>query len=296
MDYCLISTAYNKNVRIYVASTTNLVEKARKIHDTWPTASAALGRFLTISLMMGLMYKDDERLTIKLDGDGPLGFILADVSGKGTIRADIENPHVYLKYDEGPKKGKLNVSAAVGKGYLTITKDLNMKNYFTSSVEIVSGEIAEDFNYYFFTSEQTPSSVAAGVLVNTDQSILASGGFIIQALPNCDESAIISIEEILKNIEPISKMIHENKTPEDILHILSNGTEEILDKRELKYHCSCSKKKFEKALFSLETSVLDEMIKEDKKAEIVCNFCHKKYFFDESQLINLRNKKKSLPK
>lgn len=284
MDYAIIATAYDKQIRIYVAKTTKLVEKARKIHDTWPTASAALGRFLTISSMMGLMYKDKERLTLKIDGDGPIGFMLVEANSKGHVRADIENPHVYMKYDSGHMKGKLNVGGAVGNGYIYVTKDLNMKNYFTSSSEIISGEIAEDFTYYFAKSEQTPSSVAAGVLVNPNKSILASGGFIIQALPNCKEDVLTSLEGILSTLPPISTMISENKTPEEILSILSNGTEEILSKRELSYKCNCSRNRFKKALATLDKKTLDEIIKEDHQAEIICNFCHKKYIFDENEL------------
>ncbi|HHT98721.1 MAG TPA: Hsp33 family molecular chaperone HslO [Acholeplasma sp.] len=282
-DYTLIATAYDKMVRIYVSTSKNLVEEARKIHSTWPTATAALGRFLTVSAMMGLMYKGDERLTLRIDGDGPIKKMLVEANAQGEVRATIDNPYVYLKYNNG----KLNVGAAVGNGLLSVTKDLHMKNLFTSSSELQTGEIAEDFTYYFALSEQTPSSVGLGVLVDTDQSVLASGGYILQLMPGCPEKTIETIENIIKDIKPVSTMLNENMTPEDILHLLSNGTEQILDKREIKYYCNSSKEKFRTSLKSLDKETLQEIIDEDGKAEIICNFCNKKYVFDKEELLEI---------
>jgi len=286
-DYAIISYAYNKTVRIYAAKTTNLVEEARKIHDTWPTASAAFGRFLTVSAMMGLMYKKGERITLRIKGTGPIGSMLVEANPDGEVRGEISNPHIYMKYEDGPKKGKLNVGGAVGPGFLFVTKDLNMKEYFTSSSELQTGEIADDFTYYFVISEQVPSSVGLGVLVNTDQSILASGGYILQLMPGAKEETINKIESILKHIKPLSTLIHEGKTPEDITSILSDGVYQTLSTHDLKYYCPCSKDGFARSLSALENKDLDDLI-EDGHAEIECHFCHKKYIFSKEELKTIK--------
>jgi len=287
-NYAIISYAYDKTVRIYASLTTELVEEARKIHQTWPTASAAFGRFLTASAMIGLMYKKGERITLRIKGDGPIGSMLVESNPNGEVRGEIQNPNVYLKYNSGPKKGKLNVGAAVGKGFLFITKDLKMKNNFTSSTQLQSGEIADDFTYYFASSEQVPSSVGLGVLVNTDQSILASGGYILQLMPGVTEETITKIEQVIKTIKPMSTLIHEGKTPEDITDILSNHQYQVLSKHELKYHCPCSKDGFARSLSVLEKKDLDELIA-DGKAEIECHFCHKKYYYSKQDLEDIKN-------
>jgi molecular chaperone Hsp33 len=287
-NYAIISYAYNKTVRIYAAQTTTLVEEARQIHQTWPTASAAFGRFLTASAMIGLMYKKGERITLRIKGDGPIGSMLVESNPDGEVRGEIQNPNVYLKYNSGPKAGKLNVGAAVGKGFLFVTKDLKMKSNFTSSTQIQTGEIADDFTYYFVSSEQVPSSVGLGVLVNTDQSILASGGYILQLMPGATEETITKLEKIIKTIKPMSTLIHEGKTPEDITNILSDNHYQLLSKHELKYHCPCSKDGFARSLSVLEEKDLDELIA-DGQAEIECHFCHKKYHYSKQDLIEIKN-------
>lgn len=286
-DYAIISYAYDKTVRIYASQTTNLVEEARMIHQTWPTASAAFGRFLTASAMMGLMYKPGERITLRIKGNGPIGSMLVEANNSGQVRGEIQNPSVYLKYEEGPKKGKLNVGAAVGQGFLFVTKDLNMKEYFTSSSELQTGEIGDDFTYYFALSEQVPSSVGLGVLVNTDQSILASGGYILQLMPGIKEETIQTIEHILNSIKPMSTLINEGKTPEDITAILSNQNYQLLSKHDLSYHCPCTKDGFARSLSALDKKDIDEMI-EDGHAEIECHFCHKKYIFNKEDLEQIK--------
>jgi molecular chaperone Hsp33 len=291
-DYALKSYAYNQEVRIYVSKTTHLVEEARSIHQTWPTATAAFGRVLTVSAMMGLMYKEKETLTIRIKGDGPIGSMLVEANAKGEVRGEIQNPNVYMKYEDGPKKGKLNVGAAVGHGFLHVTKDLKMKDYFTSSSELQTGEIGDDFTYYFALSEQTLSSVGVGVLVDTDQSVLASGGYILQLMPDVSEKTIEKIEDIIAHIPPMTKLIQEGKTPEDILHILADGTEVILDKHPVSYTCHCSKKRFEKSLSALDDDTLHQLIHEDGQAEIECHFCHKKYLFSKEELEQIRLNRK----
>ncbi|MCF7930543.1 MAG: Hsp33 family molecular chaperone HslO [Acholeplasmataceae bacterium] len=287
-DYAIIATAYNQTVRIYVASSTHLVEEARKIHDTWPTATAALGRVLTVSAMMGLMYKQDERITIRIKGDGPIGPILVESNTKGDVRGEIRNPHVYLQYEDGPKKGKLNVGAAIGSGFLHITKDLGMKEYFTSSSDLQTGEIGDDFTYYFTTSEQTPSSVGVGVLVNTDYSVIASGGYILQLMPHATEETIVYLEHLISTLPSVSSLVKVGKTPEEILTLLANGTEEILKKTEISYTCHCSKDGFSKSLSALDEETMDILIHEDGQAEIECHFCHKKYMFSKDELLDIK--------
>lgn len=290
-NYAIISYAYNKTVRIYAAQTTDLVEETRKIHDLWPTASAAFGRFITASAMMGLMYKKKERITLRIKGNGPIGSMLVEANPNGEVRGEIQNGHVYMKYEDGPKKGKLNVGGAVGQGFLFVTKDLNMKEYFTSSTQLQTGEIADDFTYYFASSEQVPSSVGLGVLVNRDQSILASGGYILQLMPGVSEDTISAIEQTLKTIKPMSTLIHEGKTPEDIVSILSNGSYQILSKHPLTYHCPCSKDGFARSLSVLEEKDLDELIN-DGHAEIECHFCHKKYQYTKEELIEIKSSRR----
>jgi len=291
-DYALIGYAYNKTVRIYVATSTQLVEDMRNIHDTWPTATAALGRFLTASAMMGLMYKDEERITLRIKGDGPIGSMIVEANTFGEVRADISNPHVYLTYEDGPKHGKLNVSKAVGQGFLHVTKDLGMKDYFTSSSELQTGEIGDDFTYYFALSEQIPSSVGLGVLVNVDQSVLASGGYILQLMPNIEEETILYLEQLIANLPPMSSLIESGKSPEDILGLLANHSEQILLKKEIKYACHCSKDGFAKSLSALDEKTLNELIHEDGQAEIACHFCKKTYLFDKGELETIQIERK----
>ena len=279
MDYALIATAYDAMVRIYVANTTNTVKKIQKIHDTTSIASIALGRFLTVSAMMGFMYKDDERISLKIEADGIIGNMIMETNGKGYIKGDIENPHIDTS---------LTIKEAVGNGYIKVVKDLNMKNLFTSSSELVSGEIADDFTYYFTVSEQTPSSVAAGVSISKDNEIEAAGGFIIQVLPGCIDEVITIIENVLLEMPPVTTLIKEKLTCEEILSILSCNSENILSKKKIQYFCGCSKKRFQKALSTLNETTLTEIITEDKQAEIVCNFCKKKYIFDEKELKEIR--------
>jgi molecular chaperone Hsp33 len=291
-DYALIAYAYNKEVRLYVATSTHLVEEARIIHDTWPTATAALGRFLTASAMMGLMYKEGERITLRIKGDGPIGSMLVEANTLGEVRAEISNPHVYLKYDDEIKKNKLNVGAAVGQGFLHVTKDLGMKDFFTSSSELQTGEIGDDFTYYFALSEQIPSSVGLGVLVDIDQHVLASGGYILQLMPNASEQTISTIENLIKTLSPVTQMIHEGKQPEDILSILANHTEQILSKHQISYTCHCSKKGFSKSLSALDQETLNQLIHEDGQAEIKCHFCGKEYHFSKDELQKIKEYQK----
>ena len=282
-DYLIKAYGFNGTVRIYTAVTSNLVAHAQKIHDLWPTSAAALGRLLTNSVIMGAMYSDDQELTIRVVGDGPIGEMVATTTSYGEVRGYVSNPHVFLQYNSG----KLNVGQAVGNGFIHVTKDLKIRDMFTSSAEIQTGEIAEDFAYYFTVSEQIPSAVGLGVLVNDDNKILSSGGFILQVMPGCKEETITQIENTIKNLMPVSEMVKKGYTPEDMMNEITNNDYQFLQKLPLKYHCNCTREKFEKGLISLGKVQLEEIIVTDKKIETVCHFCNTKYNFNEKNLQEL---------
>ena len=284
-DYLIKAYAFDGTVRIYTAVTTDLVAHAQEIHDLWPTSAAALGRLLTVSVIMGAMYADKQELSIRVEGDGPIGSMVATTNNKGEVRGYVENPHVFLQYNDG----KLNVGQSVGNGLIHVTKDLKIRNMFTSSSEIQTGEIAEDFAYYFTVSEQIPSAVGLGVLVNDDNKILSSGGFILQVMPGCKTETIEKIEKIISELTPVSKMIEKGYSPEDIMNEISGNSYQHLQTLDLNYECSCSREKFEKGLISLGKDQLNEIILDDKKVETVCHFCNTKYLFNEGDLLDLVN-------
>ncbi len=288
-DYLVKAYAFDGTARIYAASTTKLVEQARKTHDTWPAASAAFGRLLTASLIMGAMYEGEQMLTIRIEGDGPVGKMISVVNAHGTVKGTIENPHVHFS-----KVNKLDVGRAVGhEGYIHVTKDLKIRDVFTSSAKLQTGEIAEDFTYYFAKSEQIPSSVGLGVLVNEKNEVFASGGFIIQAMPGIKDETITEIEENIKNMKSVSKLIEENYTPEQIVNEITKGKHKFVEEMNLYYECDCSKERFDKGLGSLDRSELDNLIKENKPIQITCEFCKKKYDFSIDELKSIRKRKDS---
>nr|MDH3075925.1 Hsp33 family molecular chaperone HslO [Bacillus velezensis] len=287
MDYLIKAIAYDGKVRAYATRTTDMVNEAQRRHDTWPTASAAIGRTMTASLMLGAMLKGEDKLTVKIEGGGPIGAIVADANAKGEVRAYVSNPHVHFDLNE---QGKLDVRRAVGTdGTLSVVKDLGLRDYFTGQVEIVSGELGDDFTYYLVSSEQVPSSVGVGVLVNPDNTILVAGGFIIQLLPGTDEETISTIEKQLSQIEPISKLIQKGLTPEEILEEVLGQKPDVLETMPVKFHCSCSKDRFETAILGLGKKEIQDMIEEDGKAEAVCHFCNEKYLFTKEELEELRD-------
>ncbi len=286
-DYLIKGTAFNDTVRAYAIRSTDLVGEACRRQDTWATASAALGRTITISAMMGSMLKGDDKLTVKLEGDGPIGHIIADSNANGEVRGYVSNPHVDFDLNE---KGKLDVRRAVGTtGTLSVVKDLGMRNHFTGSVPIVSGEVSEDFTYYFATSEQVPSAVGAGVLVNPDLTILAAGGFIIQMMPGAADETITFIEKRIQNMPPISSLIQEGYTPEDILNeIFKEADWKYLEKQEVEFKCQCSKERVENAIAGLGNEEINAMIHEDGGAEAVCHFCNETYYLTKKELEALK--------
>src|SRR5690625_3799115 len=281
-DYLIKATAYDGKVRCYVAVTTNTVEEARERQDTWPTASAALGRSLTITTLMGAMLKGDDTLTTTIAGNGPLGQIVADANAKGEVRGYVTHPHVDFPLNE---KGKLDVKRAVGEGVLSVVKDLGLKDYFTGQVPIVSGEISEDFTYYFSTSEQIPSAVGAGVLVAPDYHILAAGGFILQMMPGATEDIISNIEQNINQLPQLSQLVESGHSPEQIIvRLVGEGTHELLEKVPIQYRCTCSKERMLRAIKGLGEAEIISMIKEDHGAEVTCHFCNEKYQISESEL------------
>ena len=286
-DYLRKAYAFNGTVRIYAATTTNLVEEARQIHQTYPAASAAFGRLLTTSLIMGAMYSENQTLTIRVEGNGPIGKMITSVDAHGHVKGTLENPQVHFSY-----KDKLAVGMVVGnKGHIHVTKDLKIRDVFTSSSEIQTGEIAEDFTYYFTKSEQIPSSVGLGVLVNEKNEVFASGGFILQVMPGVKDETITKIEENINSMLPVSELIESGKTPEEIIQEITKGDHEFVDSMDLFYRCDCSKERFAQGLSTLDKSELESIIQDQQPIEITCQFCKTQYEFSIEEIKEIKNQK-----
>lgn len=275
-DYIIRATAADGQIRAFAATTRELVEFARSAHNTSPVVTAALGRLLTGGAMMGVMMKGDkDLLTIKINGDGPIEGLTVTADSKGGVKGYAYNPGVMLPPN---KQGKLDVGGALGVGVLSVIKDIGLKEPYEGQTILVTGEIAEDLTYYFATSEQTPSSVALGVLMNRDNTVRQAGGFILQLLPGASEEIISGLEDKLATISSITSLLDEGKTPEMILeYILGDFGLEILDKVPTGFHCNCSKGRIEKALISVGKKELQEMIDDGKTIEVNCHFCNKNY-------------------
>lgn len=286
-DYLVKALCYDGFVRAYAVLASQTVAEAQKRHGTWHTSSAALGRTMIGALLLGATLKGEDKLTVKILGDGPAGGIVVDSNGHGDVKGYIKNPHVSLPANEN---GKLDVRGAVGtEGLFTVIKDLGLKEPFSGQTPIVSGEIGEDFTYYLAASEQVPSAVGLSVLVDTDDTIKTAGGFMIQIMPGADEKMIDTIEVRLKQTKPISELLTEGKTPEEILQsFLGTGKLEILEKSPVQFKCDCTKEKFGSAIITLGTEEIQQMIDEDHQAEAVCSFCGNKYLFTETELEALK--------
>ncbi|HDP5893508.1 TPA: Hsp33 family molecular chaperone HslO [Staphylococcus aureus] len=282
-DYIVKALAFDGEIRAYAALTTETVQEAQTRHYTWPTASAAMGRTMTATAMMGAMLKGDQKLTVTVDGQGPIGRIIADANAKGEVRAYVDHPQTHFPLNE---PGKLDVRRAVGtNGSIMVVKDVGMKDYFSGASPIVSGELGEDFTYYYATSEQTPSSVGLGVLVNPDNTIKAAGGFIIQVMPGAKDETISKLEKAISEMTPVSKLIEQGLTPEGLLNeILGEDHVQILEKMPVQFECNCSHEKFLNAIKGLGEAEIQNMIKEDHGAEAVCHFCGNKYKYTEEEL------------
>lgn len=274
-------------MRVFVAITTELANRAFRIHKTYPTATAALGRTLTAAAIMGATLKNDsDSVTIQFKGDGPLGSIVAVTDSRSHVRGYVVNPYVDIPLNS---KGKLDVGGAVGKGYLNVIKDLGLKEPYAGQVPIVTGEIAEDLTYYFARSEQIPTAIALGVLVDTDHSVKASGGFMIQLMPEATEETAAQLEEKMKHIEPVTKMIEDGMSAEDIFFHITEGFDMLMENKGVvpEYECKCSRERMEKALISIGKKELQDIIDEQGEAELTCQFCDNKYKFSKEELTEL---------
>ncbi len=277
----------NGQVMATAVDTTDIVSRAENIHKTSAVVTAALGRLLTATSMMGNMLKGrDDSITLRISGGGPAGSLIAVSDANGDVRGYVTNPVVELPLNE---KGKLDVGGAVGKdGLLYVIKDLGLKEPYNGSVPLISGEIAEDVTAYYALSEQTPTVCALGVLVNPDLSVNVAGGYIIQLLPAAEEKTIKLLEDGIKNIPSVTKMLGDGMTPEEIIRrALCNFEVEVLYEQEIEYKCNCSKERVEKALISMGKKELNDMANEMETAEIKCHFCDKVYKFSNKELKNL---------
>lgn len=293
-DYIVRAVTKNGAVRAFCAVTTNTVNEAYKMHKTSPVATAALGRLLTASAMMGAMLKsENETITLQLVGDGPIGRVLAVSDSNSNVKGYVTNPLVDLPKNS---KGKLDVGGAVGKdGYLVVTKDMGLKEPYIGKTPLVSGEVGDDLTKYFAVSEQTPSVVGLGVLVDIDYSVKEAGGFIIQVMPEATEEDISLLEENIKLVTSVTDMLSDGLLPENILEILLRGFEfEITQKRDTKYFCNCSRERVERALISIGEKELTDIIENDKKAQLTCHFCDKVYDFSEEELKTLLKQAKKI--
>lgn len=288
-DYIVRATAGGGEIRAFAATTRNLVEEAKNSHNTSPVATAALGRLLTAAGMMGSMMKGkDDLLTIKIQGDGPIGGLTVTADSKGDVKGYVFNPSVMLPPNA---KGKLDVGGALGVGVLSVIQDTGMKEPYVGQTILVSGEIAEDLTYYYATSEQIPTSVALGVLMNKDNTVRQAGGFIIQLMPGATEEMISRLETKLNEISSITSLLDEGNSPEEILeHILGEFELTITDRMDTRFCCNCDKERVEKALISIGRKELQEMIDDSKPIEVNCHFCSKNYTFEVEELEELLKK------
>lgn len=282
-DYCIRATIENKEVRAFFATTKNMVEAARAYHGTTKVATAALGRTLTATSIMGLMMKNmGDKLTVIIKGGGPIGAIVTTADSKGMAKGYVTNPEADAPNYEN---GKLNVAGVVGNtGTIKVIKDLGLKEPYNGEYEIVSGEIAKDFTYYFTVSEQTPSAVSLGVLTKIDE-VEQAGGFIVQMMPDATEQTIARLEQNLKDLPSVTTMLSQGMNPEDIMEkVLEGLNPQILDKNEIGFECDCSKERVGKVFVAIGRDQLNEIIEEDKGAEVGCQFCNSKYNFTEEEL------------
>ncbi|WP_102279464.1 Hsp33 family molecular chaperone HslO [[Lactobacillus] timonensis] len=292
-DYLVKAISKDGQFRAYAVNATQLVQHAHKVHDTWNTASAAFGRALIGTLLLATSGLDEtQAMTVKIQGNGPVGAIICDGTANGVVKGYLQNPHVSLPENA---QGKLDVSGAVGEqGTLTVTKmSPSDKEPYSGEVKLVSGELGDDFTYYLAQSEQIPSAVGLSVFVNEKDDVTAAGGFLIQVLPGASEDNISRVEASLKKLPLVSHLLREGSTPEQILtKIFGKGQLKFLETMPVSYRCDCSKERFSRAIEGLPADQLETLINEDHHAEAVCRFCKKKYEFSEEELKKLLDQKK----
>lgn len=282
-DYIIRATAGNAQIRAFVATTKEMVEAAREAHNTSPVITAGLGRLLTAGSIMGAMLKGDKDiLTLQIKGDGPVKGLIVTADSKGNVKGYAKEPQVMLPANA---IGKLDVAGAVGKGFLYVSKDLGLKEPYVGQTALQTGEIAEDLTYYFVTSEQTPSSVGLGVLMNHNNTVRQAGGFVIQLMPFAEEEVIEQLEQNLSEITSVTALFEEGNSPEDILNIIMKGLQpEIMEKIPIRFHCNCDKRRVEQALISIGKKELAEILEEGKDIELNCHFCNTNYTFTIAEL------------
>ncbi|WP_339279515.1 Hsp33 family molecular chaperone HslO [Paenibacillus sp. FSL H3-0329] len=280
-DRLIRGTALNGKVRAFAVRTTELVEELRRRHDTYPTATAAMGRTVTAAAMMGAMLKGSEKLSIMVKGNGPIGQIVAESNALGEVRGYVHNPHIHLPSNS---MGKLDVAGAVGtEGFIDVIKDLGMKEPYRGSIPIISGELGDDFTYYFAVSEQTPAAVGLGVLVDTDESVIVAGGFIVQLLPGLTDAEITEIEIAVGAMPSVTALLDQGLEPEEMLRYLLPDAV-VMDELDINFACQCSRERVEQTLVSLGRDELERLIAEDEQAEVVCHFCNEAYVFNKDDL------------
>ena len=288
-DYIIRAIAANDQIRAFAAVTTETVETARQDHNTSPVATAALGRLLTAGAMMGTMMKGDKDiLTLQIKAGGPLEGITVTADSKGRVKGYVGNHDVCIPANS---KGKLDVAGAVGVGFMNVIKDMGLKEPYVGQVALQTSEIAEDLTYYFATSEQVPSAVGLGVLMNKDNTVRQAGGFIVQLMPFAEESTIAKLEENVQKITSVTNLLEEGHTPESLLEKVLEGFDmEINEKVPTEFYCNCSRERVEKALISIGRKELNEMIQEGKSIEMNCHFCNKNYEFTVEELKEILRK------
>lgn len=282
-DYIVRATAADHQLRAFAVTSKDIVEKAREIHNTSPVATAAIGRLLTAASMMGSMMKGEKDvLTLQIECGGPIGGITVTADSNADVKGYVNNPNVILPPNA---QGKLDVSGALGPGFLNVIKDIGLREPYNGQTHLVSGEIAEDLTYYFATSEQVPSSVGLGVLMDKDNHVRQAGGFIIQVMPDTDDEVIDKLEARLGEVHSVTEMLDKGMTPEDILNYVLEGMDvEILETVSTQYKCDCSFERVSKVIASLGKKELQEMIDDGKPVEVNCQFCGSHYKFDTEQL------------
>lgn len=289
-DYIVRAVAADKQIRAFAATTRELVEHARSIHNTSPVATAALGRLLTGGAMMGSMLKgENDMLTIQMKGDGPINGVIVTADSKADVKGYVGNPNVIIPPNYA---GKLDVGAAIGYGTLFVSKDMGLKEPYNSQLSLTTSEVAEDLTYYFAKSEQVPSAVALGVLMSKDNTVKQAGGFIVQLMPFAEEATIRALEDSVARIHSVTDLLEKGYTPEMLLNEVLGGLGvEILDTIPTQYSCNCSKEKVTKALIGIGRHELDEMIDEGKPIEVNCHFCNTNYTFDVEELKSIRDRR-----
>lgn len=287
-DYIVRATAADHQLRAFAVTSRDIVEKAREIHNTSSVATAAIGRLLTAASMMGSMMKGEKDvLTLQIECGGPIGGITVTADSNADVKGYVNNPNVILPPNA---QGKLDVSGALGPGFLNVIKDIGLREPYNGQTHLVSGEIAEDLTYYFATSEQVPSSVGLGVLMDKDNHVRQAGGFIIQVMPDTDDEVIDKLEARLGEVHSVTDMLDNGMTPEDILGYVLEGMDvEILEIIPTQYKCNCSVERVSKAIASIGKKDLQEMIDDGKPIEVNCQFCGSHYKFDTEQLKTFMN-------